>query len=375
MKATTKNYAVIAAGGKGTRFWPLSRIDRPKQLLRILTHRSLIGETARRIGPLFAWENILVVTGAGYFKEIAGELPGLPAKNILLEPQGNNTAPCIGLAAIEIAARDPNACMVIFPADHWIGNRNAFRKTVQGALKLAGETDSLVTVGIRPTYPETGYGYIHKAKPVSGRRGLSAFHVRAFHEKPDRATAARLIRSGSLWNSGIFAWKVSSILGFLRSFSPGIFRGLMEIKKARATSLGGIPGPRLRSVLRKAYQKMPAISIDHAVLEKAAAIGKVFTVDAAFDWSDLGSWESLHRILPRDAAGNAAIGKSLAVDAKGCLVFSPYRLVVLLGTRNTVVVDSPDALLIAERGRSQDVREVVNQLEAKGYGRYLKGRR
>jgi mannose-1-phosphate guanylyltransferase len=183
----------------------------------------------------------------------------------------------------------------------------------------------------------------------------------------------QLIRAGSLWNSGIFVWRVSTILHWLQRFSPAIFQGLTEIQKARGKGLGGLPSPPLLSVLRREYQKMPAVSIDTAVLEKAGAAGQVLTVKADFGWSDLGSWESLHQLLPHDSQGNATIGTGLAVDAKGCLIFSPHRLVVLLGVKNTVIVDSPDALLVADRKRTQEIREVVSQLQARGYKRYLSG--
>ena len=366
-------YAVIMAGGKGTRFWPLSRPDRPKQLLKILSQRTLISETLRRITPPFRRENVLVVTAAEHFKEVRKELRDLPTRNLLLEPQGNNTAPCIGLAAIEVAARNPNALMAVFPADHWITDPYKFRETVRAALKLAQETDALVTVGIQPAYPETGYGYIRKGRPVLGSRGVAAYQVNNFQEKPNHTKAVQLIRAGSLWNSGIFIWKASTILKLLQRFSPRVFQGLTEIQKARGTGLGGIPRARLLTVLRREYRKMPAISIDQAVLEKAGATGKVLTVKADFGWSDVGSWASLHRLLPHDSRGNAAVGDWLAVDAKGCLVFSPHRLVVLLGMRNTVVVDSPNALLVADRERTQEIREVVRRLQKKGYQRYLTG--
>lgn len=373
MKATTQVFAVIMAGGKGTRFWPLSRFDRPKQLLKILSQRTLLSETLRRITPPFRRENVLVVTAAEHFQEVRRETRDLPTRNLLLEPQGNNTAPCIGLAAIEVAARNPNALMAVFPADHWITDRDAFRRTVQAALKLARETDALVTVGAQPAYPETGYGYIRKGRPVLRQRKVAGYQVKAFQEKPTRTRAARLIRSGSLWNSGIFIWKASTILELLRRFSPAIFQGLAKIQKARGTGLGGLPRPRLRAVLRREYRKMPAISIDQAVLEKAGATGKVLMVEADFGWSDLGSWAALHQLLPHDSRGNAAVGDWLAVDAKGCLVFSPQRLVVLLGMRNTVVIDSPDALLVADRERTQEIREVVRRLKQTGRRRYLTG--
>lgn len=365
-------FAVIMAGGKGTRFWPLSRFDRPKQFLKILTRRTLLGETLGRVMPSFRRENVLVVAASEHFKQIRQELRSLPAGNLLVEPRGNNTAPCIGLAATEIAARNPNALMAVFPADHWILDAPAFRKTVRAALAVARRTDALVTIGIQPAYPETGYGYIRKGAPLAQPRGLSAYHVRAFQEKPNRTKALQLIRAGSLWNSGIFVWKASTLIELLERFAPAIFDGLKTIHEARGKGLGGVLPARLLSVLQKEYRRMPTVSIDHAVLEKAANAGKVVTIKADFGWSDLGSWESLHQLLPHDAAENAQVGKGLAVDARGCLSVSSQRLIVLLGVRNTVVVDSPDALLVADRARSQEIREVVRELQTRGYSRYLR---
>ena len=368
MKA--QRYAVIMAGGIGTRFWPLSRPHRPKQLLKILSGKSLIQETADRILPLFGPEKVLVVTVAEHYGAVRKELHILPKTNFLIEPQGNNTAPCIGLAAIELAARDPNAIMTILPADHWVSDLKSFCRAVKAASQLAQEHDALVTIGIRPSHPETGYGYILKGKKFKGPRGVSAYRVKAFKEKPSAKKAGQLMRMGSLWNSGIFVWRACTILELLRRFSPSLFHGLQRIKEAARDTGLGAPRPRIRAILRREYQKMPNISIDHAVLEKAGSEGKVLTLEANFGWSDVGDWAAIHRMLPRDRRGNVGIGKWLGFKSRDCLVYSPNRLVALLGIKDTFIVDTPDALLVGDIKRSQEVKDLVEELKRKGFRRY-----
>ncbi len=365
-----QSYAVIMAGGKGTRFWPLSRPHHPKQLLKILSRRSLIRETVDRVLPLFGPKSTLVVTVAEHHRAVRKELPILPETNFIVEPQGNNTAPCIGLAALELARRDPDAVMTILPADHWVSNVDAFFHTVKSAVQLARKHDALVAIGIRPGYPETGYGYILKGKKIKGAGGAPSYRVRGFKEKPTQKKARRLMRLGSLWNSGIFVWKVSTILEMLGRFAPSITRGLRKIQEAAHGKGLGNPPARLRSVVRREYRKMPNISIDYAVLEKAGSEGRVLTLEGSFGWSDIGNWAAVHRMLPQDRSGNAGFGKWLGFQSKDCLVYSPDRLVALLGIQGIVVVDTADALLVADIKHSQEVKELVEELKRKGHGRY-----
>ena len=364
-----KCYSVIIAGGKGTRFWPLSRSQRPKQLLKILGRRSLISETANRVLSISGRKQTLVVTVAEQLNALRKELQRLPRRNFLAEPYGKNTAPCIGLAALEVVAKDPGAVMVILPADHWVADDNAFRNTIGSAVEIATRQDSLVTIGIRPNYPETGYGYIMKGKSLGGKP-RAAYQVKRFREKPSVSMAQQLIRQGSLWNSGIFVWKASLLLELMQRYQPTIARGLEQIKKAARGKSLGAPSPQIRSIVAREYKKMPNISIDYAVLEKAGSEGKVITLEADFGWSDVGSWAAVHRMLPHDENGNAGNGKWLTLGAKNSLIHAGDRLVVLLGVENTVVVDTPDALLVGDMRRSQEVRELVDQLKKKGYGAY-----
>ena len=364
-----KCYSVIIAGGKGTRFWPLSRSQKPKQLLKIFSAKSLIKETADRVESLGGRAQTLVITVVEQADALVRELRGLPKKNFIAEPQGKNTAPCIGLAALEVAARDPAAVMVILPADHWVADNRVFCRTLKAAVALAAQHDQLITIGIRPAYPETGYGYIVKGQPV-GENHSRAYRVKQFTEKPATAMAQQLIGQGALWNSGIFVWKASTLLDLLDRYQPTIALGLKAIAKAaRGRSLGS-PTPQLRSVIRRAYKRMPNISIDHAVLEKAGSEERVLTLEGNFGWSDVGSWAAVHRLLRQDRDGNAGNGKWLGFAAKNCFVHAPDRLVVLLGVEDMVVVDTPDALLVGDLKRSQQIRDVAEELKKKGYGSY-----
>ncbi|HLN85469.1 MAG TPA: sugar phosphate nucleotidyltransferase, partial [Candidatus Limnocylindrales bacterium] len=327
-----------------------------------------IDETAERVLGLGGRDKTLVVTVAEQVDALRRELPTLPRGNFIAEPQGKNTAPCIGLAALEIVRRDPGGVMIVLPADHWVNDMKAFQRTLNAAVALAVRHGNLVTIGIRPDYPETGYGYIMKGKAIAGGRAGLAYQVKRFTEKPTEAVAKKLIRQGSLWNSGIFVWKAATLLELLNRYQPDVSARLDTIGKACRGKPLGNPNPKLRAVIAREYKKMPSISIDYAVLEKAGAEGKVLTVEADFGWSDVGSWAAVHRMMHKDAQGNAGNGRWLQLGAKNCLIHSPDRLVVLLGIDNAVVVDTPDALLVGDLSRSQEVRELVDELQRQGLG-------
>jgi mannose-1-phosphate guanylyltransferase len=365
-----KIYAVIMAGGKGTRFWPLSTAERPKQLLKLLSAKSLVKETAERVAPLFGRRNTVIVTVDEHHAAIRKELPRLPPANFLIEPRGKNTAPCIGLAAVELAARDPEAIMVVLPADHWVSDARRFSRALRAAVRFAEREPVLITVGIRPTYPETGYGYILKEKKAARGNAGAIHRVEGFAEKPQAKKALRLMRRGALWNSGIFVWRAATILESIRRYAPVVARGLARIQEiARGRGLATLP-PKDASAFRREYRKMPNISIDYAVLEKAGSEGRVATLEADFGWSDVGNWDALHRMLPKDAGGNAGVGRRLAFRSKNCLAYTNKRLVALLGMENTVVVDTPDAVLVADMRRSQEVKDLLEELTRRGYKKY-----
>jgi mannose-1-phosphate guanylyltransferase len=366
----TNCFSVIIAGGKGTRFWPLSRAQRPKQLLKILSRKSLIQETVERVVSLCGRAHTLVVTVSEQAHALRKELGQLPNDNFIAEPEGKNTAPCIGLAALEVMRRNTQAVMIILPADHWVADAAAFRRTLKSAVELAMRRDQLITIGIHPEYPETGYGYIVKGQSIDASSRPAAFLVKKFTEKPTLSVARQLIRQGSLWNSGIFVWKASTLLELLARYQPAIAKGLDAIdRRAKGKSLANA-NPRLRSVIAREYKKMPNLSIDYAALEKAGSEGKVLTLEADFGWSDVGSWAAVHRMMPKDARGIAGNGQWVEFGAKNCLIHAPDRLVVLLGIEGAVIVDTPDALLVGDLQRSQEVREVVEALNRKGFSSY-----
>ncbi|MDA8125691.1 MAG: mannose-1-phosphate guanylyltransferase [Deltaproteobacteria bacterium] len=355
-------FAVIMAGGKGSRFWPRSRETRPKHLLDILGERTIIQETVARIRPLVPPERILVVTGQSHAAELIRQLPEIPAENILIEPVGRNTAPCIGLAALHILQRGTDEVMLVLPSDHRIGAEETFRQILRAAAEVAAAGKALVTVGIRPTGPETGYGYIEQGDPVPTDGAAKVYRVRSIREKPDRALAEQFLQKGGFsWNSGMFVWKASTILAEIRQFLPDLHQGLLKIQEALGTD-------REEEIVATTYGALKGVSIDYGVMEKAK---EVLVIPGEFGWSDLGSWDALWEVSPKGEKENAVRGEWIAVEAKRCLVHSPEKLVALVGVEDLLVVDTPDALLICRRGRSQEVRKVVEALEKRGLTDYL----
>jgi mannose-1-phosphate guanylyltransferase len=362
-------YAVILAGGQGTRFWPRSRRRLPKHLLPISGRRSLLQDTVRRVLPMFSWRRLLVVTNAEHAVEVLRQLPRLPRAQVLIEPVGRNTLPCIALAAEWIAARAPEAVMAIAPADHLIKDAAGLRRTLGVACALAEQRNCLVTLGVRPNRAETGFGYIEVGSRV-GRNG-NAHWIRRFHEKPPAATAARYLASGRyLWNSGMFVWKASAFRQALAHYAPQVATALAGMWTAC-----GRTTPRFLARLAAAYRHLPSVSVDVGILQPltATATGPVraAVVPAGFDWNDVGSWGAMPEVWGCDRTGNAAIGRLLAAEARDCIVYSPERLVALIGVDGLIVVDSPDALLVCRRERAQEVRRVAELLKQRGWSRYL----
>jgi len=355
-------FAVIMAGGKGTRFWPRSREKMPKHLLDISSERTMIRETVDRIRPLVPAERTLIVTGKSHAAELIRQLPEVPQENILIEPVGRNTAPCIGLAALHILRRVPDAVMLVLPSDHRIGVETAFLKIIQAAAETALQGDLLVTIGIQPTGPETGYGYIEQGEPFSAGGADAIFRVRSIREKPPRDQAERFLAQGGFsWNSGMFVWKASTIIGAIARFLPDLHRGLLQIREALGTESE-------EAVVREFYTEQKAVSIDYGVMEKAK---DVLVIPGSFGWSDLGSWDALWEVSEKDENGNAVRGEFIGFDAADSLIHGAGKLVALVGVKDLLVVETDDALLICRRGRSQDVRKIVEILERKGPVSYL----
>lgn len=350
--STEHLFAVVMAGGSGTRFWPLSRRLRPKQLLALAEpERTLLASTIERITPLVPNERVLVVTGEHLAEATRRALPKLPALNVLAEPIAKNTAPCVAWAAYHALARDPDAVLAILAADHFVVDQPAYLDVIRRALSAA-EDGSLVTIGIKPTRPETGYGYLE----VGGEVGPGFSHtVMRFVEKPDAARALEFVSSGRfLWNSGQFFFRADAIVKAFEAFMPQLARAMAPVQqtKSRVEEL---------AVVEAAYTAAASVSIDHGVMEKAA---KVRVVPGDFGWSDVGSWTTAWELAEHDAAGNA--GSAVFSDARGNFVHAPERKVVaLLGVEDLVVVDTPDALLVMPRSRAQDVRAIVEALRGK----------
>ncbi|MGB1050024.1 MAG: mannose-1-phosphate guanylyltransferase [Rhodothermales bacterium] len=340
------------AGGIGSRFWPRSRRTNPKQFLSIVGQNTLIQATVSRLQGIIPVENIHVVTNARYVETTRAQLPAVPAENILAEPVSRNTAPCITYAACHIHEKDPDATMVVLPADHVILDVARFHETLKVGIAKSAEQRSLVTIGIEPTYPATGYGYIQFDPEDRDPGGnLCALFVRTFAEKPNLETAERFLDSGDfLWNSGMFIWRTDSILASVQRHIPDVY-------DAFAWMEGG--AKETPEKLKDSFTGCPAISIDYGVMERA---DKVYVVPGAFDWSDVGDWKAVYDLSDKGKAGNAIEGQAIVHDATRCLISANDRLVAVVGLDDIVVVDTEDALLVCHRDATQRVKNVVDYL-------------
>lgn len=343
-------YAIIMAGGVGSRFWPRSKRMKPKQLIRIIGENTLIQDTVNRLDGIVPKENIIIVTNRLQKSRVREQLYNIPEENILDEPFGKNTAPCIGLATIQIKKRNPNAITIVLPADHVIHNIKKFHETILRAAKFAENSNKLVTIGITPSYPETGYGYI-QVDDVEKQEGI--YKVLTFAEKPNIATARRFLDDGGfLWNSGIFVWKLDALMNEMSEHLPDHHSGLLEIEQ----SLGS---ESYENTLTQVYGQMKSISIDYGILEHSK---NVFVTKGEFDWSDLGSWEAVYEIMPKDEEGNVKIGDVYTENTFGSYIFSPQKFTAVLGVEHLLVINTKDSLLICHRNNAQDVKHVVDYL-------------
>lgn len=340
-------HAVILAGGVGERFWPLSRRDRPKQYLPLGGKLSLIRETVLRVLPLVDPSRVWVVTSADQLSHVRREVPEIPSRQILAEPEGKNTAPAIYWASLAISAKDPEATMLVTPSDAWVPKAAAYRQTLRQALRLAEKEPRLVLLGVQPTRVETGYGYIQPGAPIANS---SAHEVRRFLEKPNLARARRFFRGKKhLWNCGIFVWQAQAFRAAAEAHLPEMVRAFRFVETK----------PRHKSVVEKAYKSTPRISVDVGILEPAQ---NVAVVPASFVWDDLGSWRALERLGKK---GEYEEGDVIRVDAPGSIVWSENGLTAVVGVPDVIVVHTDDATLVVHKDRAQEVREVVDQLKSK----------
>jgi mannose-1-phosphate guanylyltransferase/mannose-6-phosphate isomerase len=345
--------ALILAGGSGTRFWPLSRKARPKQLLALEGDRSLLRDTLERLAPAIAPESVWVCTTEALAEAVRRDLPEVPPDQILCEPQGRNTAPAIAWAVRSMPAEARRGVVAVLPADHRVGQPAAFRDALERAARVVEREDRVMTLGVVPRWAETGYGYL-ELEPGEGEEGVR--RVRRFVEKPSAENAERFLASGNyLWNAGIFLFRGSTLLDIVGRLQPELARGLEAIAAAPER-------------LAELYAGLPADSIDYAIMEKLDGIA---TLPLDCGWSDLGSWEALDEILPRDAGGNAGRGDTLAVEAHGNLLFADQGTIAVLGVEDLVVVRTGDAVLVMPKSRSQEVRKLVAELTARGRGDLL----
>ncbi len=359
-------HAVIMAGGGGTRFWPRSRRAKPKQFLKLAGDATLIQQTLERIEALTPPERTWVITGADYVAETARQLPSLRADRVVGEPCGRDTAACVGLGAALCLRDDPDAVMLVMPADHVIEPAQEFRRAAQVAeLMVSEHPDALVTFGIQPTFAATGYGYIERGVELAKRQGVPTFRVGSFREKPHIDLAEQFLVSGRhYWNSGIFAWRAATILALLRANQPALADAVTRIAKAWDTSARD-------EVLAKEYAALTKVSIDYAVMEKAP---EVLMVQAPFQWDDVGSWLALERRQPQDAAHNTVLANHLGIDTHNCIIFEEgdgKRLIATLGVTDLIIIQDGDAILVAHRDREGDIKKIVDRLNQRGLDEYL----
>ena len=349
-----KTTALIMAGGRGERFWPKSRKSTPKQFLSLTnSEKTMIQETVDRMLPLVAIEDIFIATNRDYKSLVKEQLPELPEGNILCEPMAKNTAPCIGWGAVTIRKRYGDAMMIVLPSDHLIQQPALFRGVLKSAIQTAQDTDALVTLGISPTSPDTGYGYIQydTEEDAVGR----AFKVKRFVEKPDLETAKKYLMSGEyLWNSGMFIWKASSVLREMEEKLPEHYALLCRVEEASGT-------PEAEEVLDAAFAAMKPISIDYGVMEKAE---NVYVIPSSFGWDDVGSWLAVGRMSPSNEMGNVIQGDVVAIGSTRCIVQGEKRTIAMVGLEDTIIVDTKDALLVCAKGSAGEIKKVLEVLRA-----------
>jgi mannose-1-phosphate guanylyltransferase len=354
-------YAMIMAGGGGTRLWPLSRRETPKQLLPLVEERSMFGVSVDRLAPLFPPERIIVVTGENYADAMRADVPNIPTENFIIEPYGKDSGPAAALGLTVIAARDPQACVAILTADHHIANKTAFRAALAAAGEVA-QGGSVVTLGIEATSPSTAFGYIRRGEPLDTVGGFQVYQSLGFTEKPDLATAEAFVISGDYsWNSGMFILRAADGLAEFARQQPKLAAAFAELAQH-------VDQPTYADALAQTWERIDKISLDYAIMEGAE---RMAIIPVSIGWSDVGSWGSIFDVIDTDESGSRFnTPQHVALDVKNALVYSD-KLTVLVGVEDIVVVETPDALLVCHKDQTQRVKDVVNKLKAEGLAKYL----
>jgi mannose-1-phosphate guanylyltransferase len=361
-KARPSLRAVIMAGGSGTRFWPLSRRSRPKQFLPITGRKAMLAETVERLLPLLSIKSIFTISDGAQARRIKRLVPGLPAENILVEPRAKNTAASLVLATAWIYLRNPRAVVFALPADHLITRPDIFLRKLAAAAEAASDRDAIVTFGIPPTFPATGFGYIHYAgRKIERFQGEIFYPVLRFKEKPGPEEARKFLEQGRhSWNSGMFIWRADVFARQLKKWAPDFYPFWRRV-------LGALRRNN-RAEIAAVFRDIPATSIDYALMERSQA---VLMGEGDFGWSDVGSWSALADIWPKDEAGNVGRGEGILIDSRNCLLYSPRKLTALIGLDDIIVVDTGDALLVCHKGQDQKVKDIIETLKKRGKKKYL----
>lgn len=355
-------FAVIMAGGRGERFWPRSRMAKPKQFLNLIGEKTMLQLTVERLEGLVGILDIYIVAAADFKDIILEQIPQLPVENIIIEPFGRDTAAAIGLAAIVLGRKNPQEVMIVLPADHFIGNVPNFQEVLKNAVTTARQGDNIVTLGITPHSPETGYGYIHRGKLIDTSAGILTYQAARFLEKPDHARALEFLSSGDyLWNSGMFVWRIDLIRAMIEKHIPLLAEGLKEIEDSLGTD-------QYETTINNIYSKLPRVSIDYGLMEQA---GNVFVIPCDFGWDDIGNWTALDRYAEKDEQGNVLHGGGVLLDTVNTYVISHERTVALVGVEDLIVVNDHDSLLICHKSRAQEIKKVVQALKDEGLDHLL----
>lgn len=350
-----QRYVVIMAGGRGERFWPQSRLARPKHLLPIVGDKPMLTQTIERLGAVVPPERVLIITNAEQAAAVREVCPMVPADNVIAEPVGRDTAAAVGLATLLVKHRDPAATFAMLPADAVIHDAAGFQRILQASFEAAETADALITIGIKPTFPATGYGYIHKAEAVAEASGETVFRVAQFREKPDLETAQAYLASGEYyWNAGMFFWRVPVISDCFERFTPSLWRALQAIESGLSA------GAPLDGLLAEHYPQLEKISVDYAIMEKAESVR---VLESAFDWDDVGEWPAVARHYPADEAGNVVRGLAALHEASGNIVLSESgHTVALVGVEDLIVVHTADATLVCPKSKAQEIKQLVKGL-------------